>query len=180
MGIPTLITTNNITSDTSLSAFTSSIDSTYDEYMFVFTDTRASTNDVHLSFAVSTDGGTGYGIVKTTTHFQANHYEDASGGAVAYQTDMDIAQSAAAGIIAFGLGNDADQSVAGVFHLFSPSNTTYVTHFYSRFSNYFRLDASLDHFCAGYINSAGDVDAIKFYMSSGNIGNSTIQMYGIA
>ena len=179
MGIPTLIETSNITSATSLTAFTSGIDSTYDEYMFVFTDVRAANDDVHFEFQVSTDGGDSYGLTKTTTSPHSDHYENDTTG-FGYATDMDLAQSTSGCRLAFGLGNDADQSVAGVMHLFSPSNTTYVKHFYSRVQNYFRLDAAITHFVAGYINSTSDVDAIKFFMSSGDIANATIQMYGIA
>jgi len=34
-------------------------------------------------------------------------------------------------------------------------------------------------FFAGYVNSTGDIDAIKFTMASGNITAGKIKMYGI-
>jgi len=184
MGIPTLIKTLTASDDASLSFVNGTddvvLDGTYDEYMFVFTDVRADTDDVHFEFQVSTDGGSSYGMTITSVHWQAHHTEDGSSSALQYQTDMDLAEAASGQRIAYGLGNDADQSVAGILHLFSPSNTTYAKHFYSTFSNNFRLDAAYNSFAGGYINSTSDVDAIQFAMHSGNIANGTIQMYGIS
>ena len=67
MGIPTLIATNT-EDDDATSSFTSGIDSTYDEYMFVFTDCNPATNDRHFSFQCSTDGGSNYNVTMTTTY----------------------------------------------------------------------------------------------------------------
>ena len=173
----TLITTNTESGD-STSSFTSSIDSTYKLYVFKFIDINAADDDVHFQFQTSTNGGSSYGMTITSTHFQAHHKEDDSEALLEYQSDMDLAQATSGCRIAFGLGNDADQSCAGTLWLFNPSSTTYVKHFYSTFSNNFRLDAAYNSFVGGYINSTSDVDAIQFAMSSGNF-DGTIKMYGV-
>ena len=77
------------------------------------------------------------------------------------------------------MGNGADESGAGVMHLFNPASTTYVKHFYSRFNTYRADDESQDSFPAGYFNTTSAIDAVKFTMSSGNF-DGVIQMYGIS
>ena len=61
MGISTLITTNT-SSGAATSDFTSGISSSYDEYMFVFTDLNPVTSG-GIAFQVNAVGGSGYGGV---------------------------------------------------------------------------------------------------------------------
>ena len=93
MGIPTLISTATA-SDAASIDITSGIDSTYDEYMFVFTDIGPATDATEFQFNMSDDAsGHSYDIIKTTTFFFAEHSEaDATG--LAYQAARDLAQSA--------------------------------------------------------------------------------------
>ena len=178
MGIPTLISTCTA-SNTAICAFTSGIDSTYDEYMFVFTDIGPATDSAEFLFDTSTDGGSNYASTKTTTAFTASHAEDDSSTSLGYETSYDLAQATDGQQLVNSLGNGADESAAGVLHLFSPSSTTYVKHFYARMSYYHKSNFNFDFYIAGYINQTADIDAIKFYMDSGNF-DGVIQMYGIA
>jgi len=178
MGIPTLITTNTESGDAS-SSFTSSIDSTYDEYMFVGTDIGPASDSVDFSFNGSTDGGSNYNVTKTTTLIQAYHKEDNSGTPVVrYGDSYDLAQSTAYQQITEGTGGGSDESCAFILHLFSPSNTTYVKHFYLRASSYAGANFSEDYLVAGYFNTTSAINAIDFKMSSGNF-DGVIQMFGI-
>ena len=186
MGIPTLITTLTAADDASLSFVDGTadvvFDSTYDEYMFVFTDIGPATDSTWFGFNGSTDGGSNYNATKTTTNFYAYHKEDGSSAALQYQTGSDLAQSTSVQQLAHSLGSDADQSSAGVLHLFDPSNTTYVKHFYARTQSAMgdgSGDYSTDTFVAGYINTTSAVDAIQFSMNSGNF-DGVIQLYGIS
>ena len=77
-----------------------------------------------------------------------------------------------------GLGNGADESLAGTLWLFNPSNTTYVKHFYSRIQYYQSGDYSEQFFTQGYFNTTAAIDDIQFKMSSGNF-DGTIKMYGV-
>ena len=70
-------------------------------------------------------------MTKTTTYFTANHDEADSATQLAYLTSKDLAQSTAAQPLTGGIGNGADESAAGELHLFNPSSTTYVKHFYA-------------------------------------------------
>ena len=178
MGIPTLISTNSDTTDVASIEFTSGIDGTYDEYMFVMTDMFPHTNNENMRVTFSTNGGTDYGLTKTGTWFRGRHNEDGSDGDLAYDGSYDHAQNTDAQNLSYATGGDADQSYAGILHLFNPSNTTYVKHYYVRGNVALAADGVQDVFVAGYINTTTAVNAIKFLYSSGNI-SGTIQMYGI-
>ena len=64
MGIPTLIKTLTASGDSSLSFVDGTadvtLDSTYDEYMFVMTDFNPAVNSAQILFQASTDGGSNY------------------------------------------------------------------------------------------------------------------------
>lgn len=180
MGIPTLIADNSSdTTDLDEYVITSGITSAYDEYMFVFTDMNGATDSHQIKFQVNADGESGYNETATTTFFAAQHYEDDSAATLAYKTGEDQAQSTTSIAMTEGTGNGSDESCAGILHLFNPASTTYVTHFYSRFSNYHYSDLANDCFVAGYINTTAAITDIQFNYSSGNF-DGLIQMYGIS
>jgi len=178
MGIPTLISTSTA-SDSSSIDITSGIDSTYDEYMFVFTDVNPVTDDMEFTFQVNAVGGSGYNETITSTYFRCLHDEADSQTGLAYGTADDQAQGTAFQAVADAIGNGADESCAGILHLFNPSSTTYVKHFYSRVQMYHLDDMSIERNAAGYINTTAAIDEISFKMTSGNF-DGVIQMYGIS
>ena len=49
----------------------------------------------------------------------------------------------------------------------------------AKVSNYHHGDYEKNTYTGGYYNTTSDVDAIKFFMSSGNIDSGTIKLYGI-
>ena len=177
MGIPTLISTNTASGDSSVS-ITSGIDSTYDEYMFVFTDINPATDNATFEFNGSTDGGSNYNVSKTTTMFHAFHNEGDSATGLAYEASYDHAQQTGDQILIAGLGNGADESGVGVLHLFNPSSTTYVKHFYANINGYLHGDYTHNAIPAGYFNTTDNIDAIQFKMASGNF-DGKIKMWGV-
>jgi len=180
MGIPTLISTSTASGVSSVS-ITSGIDSTYDEYMFVFTDMNPVEDSGAFAFNMSTDGGSNYNVTKTDTTFIARHEEDDSTATLGYSTADDKAQSTAyAELTVKGVGNAADESCAGILHLFNPSSTTYVKHYYARMNSYNEGDQSTDGFCSGYANTTSAVDAVTFKMIGDHNFDGVIQMYGIS
>ena len=190
MGIPTLIKTQTASDSAYLDFIdgTSDVvfDSTYDEYMFVFTDINPATNYQHLAFQVNaTDdaGGDFDTSLITSSFFRAVHGEDASPSAVGYVVNSDLGQSASFQVLTEldQAGNGSDESSAGILHIFSPSNTTYVKHFYSRMNvcGYVADARTVDCFTAGYIDDTTAIDEIRFKMYSGNF-DGVIQMYGIS
>ena len=95
MGIPTLIKTETADGDSTVSFVdgTSSVvlDSTYDEYMFVFTDIGPATNAVNFLFQGNVAGGADYNETMTTTLFRAQHDEADSDTGLGYIGDQDQA-----------------------------------------------------------------------------------------
>ena len=173
-----LLTTETASSSSTIS-FTSSIDSTYKEYVFKFYDIHPATNDTELQVGFR-DGSTAYDATKTTTYFNALHYENDTSTSLAYVTGHDQAQSTSfLKIITTGLGSDNDQSCVGELHLFDPASTTFVKHFYSRGTAAHQEDLTQDVYVAGYINTTTAIDGVQFKMSSGNIDAGVIKMYGV-
>jgi len=161
--------------------FTTGIDSTYDSYVFKFIDIHPATDDVSFTFNMSTDSGSNYNVTKTTTAFRAYHDEADTATALEYQATRDLAQSTDFQILTLGgLGNDNDQNVSGSLTLFNPASTVFVKHFIVRSSTVQPEDYAIDSFVAGYANTTSAVNAIQFKMSSGNIDDGIIKMYGVS
>jgi len=177
-----LISTQTASGSSSLS-FTSGIDSTYKEYVFKFINIHPSANS-DFAFNMSIDGGSNYNTTKTTTFFNAYHYEDGSASALAYLTADDLAQGTGYQVLmAFGdLGINADDSLSGYLHLFDPSSTTFVKHFISTTvgSNNEAAPYVNNDFIAGYANTTSAVNAVDFKMISGNIDSGVIKLYGVS
>ena len=178
MGIPTLISTATA-SDAASVDITSGIDSTYDEYMFVCTDIGPATDGAHFTFQFNAAGGSGFNETMTTTTFQPTHTEDDGTASLDYATGLDQAQGSGYQVFIYGIGSAADESGAGILHVFSPASTTYVKHFYGRSSSYYTGPGETETYVAGYVNATAAMDEISFKMSSGNF-DGVIQMYGIA
>ena len=174
-----LISSQTASGDSALS-FTSGINSTYGEYIFKFYNINPATDNTHFQFQVNATDGADYNdSAITSTYFRTEHYENDSGTAdLIYRTDSDLAQSASFQMLAQGVGNGADESCAGELHLFNPSSTTYVKHFYARFSNLHYIDLMQESHIAGYINDTTAIDDIQFKMSSGNF-DGKIKMWGV-
>ena len=175
-----LISSQTASASASIS-FTTGIDSTYKEYQFWFVNIHPQTDDVDFQFNLSTDGGSNYNVTKTTTHFRAGHNESDANTLLDYNGAADLAQSTAYQTLGdeSALSGDNDHNVCGTITLFNPSSTTYVKHFLIRGSENHQLDYAIDYYIGGYANTTSAVNAIKFQMSSGNIDDGTILMYGI-
>jgi hypothetical protein len=174
----TLISSQTASASASIS-FTTGIDSTYKAYKFVFVNIHPA-SETYFQFNMSTDSGSNYNVTKTTTTFYTEHGEGDGGGAVAYISARDLAQSTADQILSIdGVGADADQAFSGTLLLFNPSSTTYVKHFIANGNNAQPSDYTQEGFVAGYGNTTSAINAVIFRMSSGNIDAGTIYMYGI-
>ena len=177
-----LLSTQTASSSASIS-FTSGIDSTYDSYVFKFINIHPS-NTAQFSFQGNASGGSGYNETITSTVFQSFHREDDSSTSLNYRTGDDQAQGTGFQILTNTVGDDADQSCSGYLQLFNPSSTTFVKHFISRIQVYRSTGSgaeasSVEHYSAGYFNTTSAIDQIQFKMSSGNIDDGIIKMYGV-
>ena len=173
-----LLSTQTASASANIS-FTTGLDSTYDEYIFKFININPATDGTAFHFNGSTDAGSNYNVTKTTTFFQAYHFENDGGTSLAYSTGEDLAQSTSYQPISVDLGGDADEGVSGTLTLFNPSSTTYVKHFIGNFNRTNLNDISLNAYIAGYFNTTSAINAIDFKMASGNIDDGIIKLYGV-
>lgn len=156
------------------------LDNTYKEYIFIFTNIHPGTDQKAFQVNFSTDSGSNYNVTKTTTHFRAQHLESGSSQVFEYVTGDDLAQATSAQHVSNLCGNDNDQCVSGYMHLFDPSSTTFVKHFYSVVNSTFtESEASANLYTAGYCNTTSAVDGVRFQMNTGNIDSGTIKLYGV-
>ena len=160
--------------------FTSGIDSTYDSYVFKFYDIHPSGNNTEFDVLFSSNGGSGYGLTKTTTAFYALHNEADSVTAFTYSTGTDLAQSTSAKNLMVNVGDGNDESGAGTMQLFNPSSTTFVKHFIANVNIYDEGAQTVNRYTAGYVNTISAINAVRFQMSSGNIDSGVIKLYGIS
>jgi len=166
-------------STSSTLSFTSGIDSTYDEYLFIFNNIHPSQDNADLSFQGSTDGGSSYGLTITSSALQSYHFENDSDAIVGYEGSIDLAQSTSFQPIGNNTGNDNDQCISGWMRLYSPSSTTFVKHWLAVTNNANLSDISVNNFHGGYFNTTSAIDAIQFKFDGGTMDAGTIQMFGV-
>jgi hypothetical protein len=171
-----LLSTQTASSSATIS-FSTGIDSTYDEYIFKFINIHPSAQS-NFTFQGSTNGGSSYGVTTTDTFFAAYNPESGTSYGLAYDTVRDLAQSTSFIPISQTTGINNDDNTTGVLSLFNPSTTTYVKHFIARTT---ATDGSyeVDSYVAGYFNTTTAINAIQFKMSSGNIDDGIIKLYGV-
>ena len=76
--------------------------------------------------------------------------------------------------------SENDQSVAATMYLFNPSITIFVKHFMTVSVCDSTPDYVYNIRTAGYCNTTSAINAVDFKMSSGNIDNGIIKMYGLS
>lgn len=177
-GTLVLLSTQTASNSATIS-FTTGLDSTYDMYEFHFINIRPATDNTSFQFNLSTDSGSNYNVTKTTTKFRALHNEADNDAQLQYDGDVDLAQSTDDCNLLRLIGNGSDENSVGVLQLFNPSSTTYVKHFIFVGNELFSQDYSINNYIAGYGNTTSAINAIIFRMSSGNIADGIIKMYGV-
>ena len=178
------LSTTTLSSAASSISFTSGIDSTYKEYIFIANNMHPSNDQETLLINFSIDGGSNYNVTKTSTFFMS--YNNEAGTAdvsLEYDTGRDLAQSTSdQSLTQFGIGADNDECGVSIIHLFDPSNTTFVKHFIAKTNSmgYHSDRYFVSNFCAGYCNTTSAIDGVQFKMSSGNIDSGVIKLYGVS
>ena len=173
-----LLSTQNASGTSSIS-FTSNIDSTYDSYLFKFINIHPSAN-ARFQFQASTNGGVGYGVAMTTNAHWAASNEAGSDANLFYRTSEDLTNSTSDQYLTIEVGDfsGADESYSGTMQIFNPASTTFSKNFMitglHNGSSY-----ALNSFIGGYFDTTEAIDALIFRMSTGNIDDGTIKMYGV-
>jgi len=172
-----LLTTNTASSSASVS-FTSGIDSTYSEYLFIFNNIHPATDGTHFDFQATTNGSD-FNIATTTNTFEAYNNETSGVTALTYDPNKDHAQDTGYINLIDNIGADNDQSFSGFLHLFEPSSSVFVKHFLFTGQRITSNDYSANDRTAGYFNTTSAITGLSFKFESGNIDAGTIQMFGV-
>ena len=171
-------------SDAATVSITSGIDSTYGEYIFKFYNMNPANDDVLFAVQFNASGQSGYNETITSSAIRVIHKEDDSSTTFQYHTTYDLDQQTLFQMLGHGIGNGADESWSGELHLFNPSSTTYVKHFYAHGIGYGATNYALETFVAGYINTTAAITDVQFKMTnasmiaSGNM-DGKIKMWGV-
>ena len=158
------------------------LDSTYDEYLFVYTDIGPADDDQVFEFNGSIDTGSNYNVDKASIHLRADHEEDNASASLNYDTDDDhfIGGGTAFQRLTNTVGSGADESCAGYLHLFDPADTTVFKHFYASTSTYSGSNPLARHSrVTGMFGTTSAIDAVRFQCATGEF-DGVIQMYGVA
>jgi len=168
--------------------FTTGIDDTYDEYVFYFVNLHPAAAGYDFQFQMRKVGDTGssptdFDVTMTTSTSRAYHTE-ANASALQYEASWDQAQTEYYQNLGPQILADNDASCSGELHIYNPSNTTVIKHFWARvnvMANNPANPTSTDAFSAGFFNTAEALDAISFRMnnSAAPIDDGTIYLYGV-
>lgn len=147
--------------------FASSIDSTYNVYMFVIQDLIPSVDGATYRVRTSSDGGSSYDASASNYAYQYNNAGSAvTSGA---QTYIQISEA---------VGNTTGEKLDAILYLNNPSGTDYTQCLWHAgvLNNSASPRMSIG---MGIRKQQAIVDAIRFYPSSGTITSGTIKMYGL-
>ena len=173
----TFISSQTASNSASIS-FTSGLTSTYKAYKFVLVNVHPVSQYVDLVVDYSTDSGSNYNVVQTTTFFGAYHHEGDSYADIEYYASNDVAQATSPSLVD-NAGSASDASISGSLTLFNPSSTTYVKHWIASMS----LDQNgvqASAYTAGYANTTSAINAIRFsFVRTAVNFDGTIYLYGI-
>jgi hypothetical protein len=173
-----LLSTQTASASANIS-FTTGLDSTYDEYIFKFINIHPATDQTNFTFQVDTGTNTNYNQTMTTTFFWSFHNEADTVTQLQYFATYDQAQGTGFQNITEAIGNASDENSCGELSIFNPSSSTYVKHFIARTQTLEGTGYSTDSYTAGYINTTTAITRVQFKMSSGNIDDGIIKLYGV-
>ena len=156
----------------------SDFSATYDVYIIKIFDLNPATDIAYFRWQGSTNGSD-FNISCTTTACRAYHKEDDSQVGFHYLTGSDFNNSTSDVELCASVANDSDSGAAGEIHYFNPLGTTYMKHWYTRFSTMDHDDVSCDEIRSGYWNTTSAVTHVKFVMNSGNL-DGIFKLYGLA
>lgn len=155
--------------------FTELSNGTYRRYEFEIEDIKPATDNVSLHARTSTDGGSTYDAGASDYNYAVTGF----GGGTATQagssaaTEMQVNGGLTVGNAA------AEYGVSGMLTLYGAASASVYTRLQGHVSYYNTAGNLITVQFAGSRLSAADVDAVRFFFSSGNIASGTIRMYGI-
>ncbi len=151
------------------------LDSSYIQYQWVITDLVPETDEVEFRIRTSSDNGSTFDSGASNYDYgyiyqSANSSSNINGFAGGFTYIRLLAGTE--------LGSDTNESGNIILDLFNPSGSGY-TMMTARATYMNYVDQLVNNRSAGARLAAEAVDAIQFFMSSGNIESGTFRLYGL-
>lgn len=154
--------------------FTSDIDSSYDNYIFIGTSIIPATDGAELRIRTSSNGGTSYDSGGTDYQYEYEGRDTSPASTSGQSTGASSIMMVAA------IGNDSTSGESFDFEarMSNPASTSVRTSFYGRGTGMTTGAVRFRNEFSGERKEKAAVNAVRFYMSSGNM-SGTIRMYAI-
>lgn len=169
-GTPILLATATASNSPTVD-FNGVITSTYDEYVLKFYDVVPQTDITELRVRTSSDNGVNFDSAtnnyRYSTRIERETTTNLTGGG---DTSLKLCENA---------GNAATESLSGSITFYTPSNTNYAKHFEWKVQQKSNNATSYYNYGGGIRDNSALVNAIRLFMSSGNISSGTFKLYGI-
>lgn len=172
-----LLSTATASASSSLD-FTSLIDSTYDEYVFILSAIECATDDVDFYVRTSTDGGSSFDSGASDYSWSYHRALSSSSTAITRSDSNDSRINISNNPGSAGWSNSAGGSLEGVIRLHSPSSTNR-TNISFHLTGDSATGETLSAIGGGQRQQGEDVNGVRFLFSSGNITSGNIRMYGV-
>lgn len=153
--------------------FTTSIDATYDEYLFVLSGILPATDAQLLDLQISTDGGATWKAGGTDYRRVFNVLSSAGTNTVSGTSGESRL------VIANNLSNNTGRPLGGEVRLFEPSSAMIVKPFTWQLGAFDGSNVNLYTGTGTYVVGTA-ITGVRFLMGSGNIASGTFSMYGIS
>jgi len=172
-----LVKISTATASSSASVAFTGLSSTYFMYIIKFNDVQPATDSTFLALRTSTDNGSSYDSGASDYSWSMNYLNQTG----SENGEGDAADSYIRVIGDNGtndMGTGTNETGSGTVYLYNPSATKFT--FVNTESFFFNQDTeNTAVYVGGCRESAADVDAIQFIMSSGNIASGEFVLYGV-
>ena len=180
-----LLQTTTTSSNAESVAFTSGIDSTYDEYLFVWHNCfQASATNGYFQFQCSTDGGSNYNLAKAWTFsYPTVNWSNGTATSLGFNNWItDAARGFTYITLGYNCSANQNEGWVGQLRLFNPASTTYVKHFMAETMLATSNDYLWAPFVSGYFNTTSAINAINFKITEDSTyfwNGAKFYMYGV-
>ena len=152
------------------------LSSSYRWFIVEISNLVVATDDVDLLMRTSTDNGTTWDSGASDYVF-VHRGRRISANLAGYNYAIDFMRITAGGSTR-SIGNATNENMCATVMLFNPSDTNYT--FMQARSSWMAASGDFSSSCLSGIRlSAADVDAIQFYLDSGNITSGRFTLYGV-
>ncbi|MBI3447228.1 MAG: hypothetical protein HY055_18130 [Magnetospirillum sp.] len=154
--------------------FTTFNNADYNSYLFALEDVLPATNDVMLYMRLSSNGGASY----YSAGYSWDAIKNSTEGGSTNDSQIVLAYDRGASLQA--IGNAAGRGISGTVWLHGAGDTAYV----KSLANLIWSGADASGMAgfgtgSGFLATATAINAVRFFLESGNFSSGTISMYGL-